>query len=185
MYQGNNSIAIQSQKMMMQALLSLMQKKDFGKIQVKELCEAAQVSRQTFYSLFDSKEQILELYFDSIFNSFMQEIKNSESLSLSIVCSAAIRCLISHHLFIGLLIKNKMDYILYRKLEQYLLNFSEEINVTKSSNDKYAIAFLSGAMTGIIRKYIENDAFNNDKVISNLVELILTGNYFTIDPSLL
>lgn len=181
MYQGKNPIAIQSQQLITQALLKLMEKKDFSKIQIKELCEEAQVSRQTFYSLYDSKEQIIELYFDKMFTEFKTELVNREMLSLSIVCSSAIVYFMENSEFMELLVKNKLDYVMNRKLEQYLLEFSEIVNVARPKNHEYAIAFLSGALVGIIRKYIENDAFKNPKVVSELIEQILTGQYFVVN----
>lgn len=180
MYQGNNSIAIQSQKFITQALLDLMKEKNFAKIQIKELCEKAQVSRQTFYSLYDGKEQILELYFDHIFKEFKTSLETKETLSLSIICSSAITYFVNNSDFIELLVNNQLDHIFNRKLEQYLLDFSKEANVAKLHDQEYAIAFLAGALTGIIRKYIENDAFHNDKEISDLIEHILTGQYFVV-----
>lgn len=56
MYRGSNPTALQSQSMIIQALLALMQEEPFAKITVKAICARAMVSRQTFYSLFDSKE---------------------------------------------------------------------------------------------------------------------------------
>lgn len=180
MYNGNNPIAIQSQTLITNALLSCMKKKSFSKIQIKELCQEAQVSRQTFYSLFDSKEQVIERYFDQIFSEFQTELRDREILSLSIICSSAIRHFMDNSNFIELLVNNKLDYILNRKLEQYLLEFSKTVNVAKPQNHEYAIAFLAGALVGMIRKYIENKEFKNDKVISDLIERIITGQYFVV-----
>lgn len=180
MYQGNNPIAVQSQKLITQALLKLMHKKNFSKIQIKELCEEAQVSRQTFYSLYDSKDQVIELYFDEIFTSFKTELKGNKKLSLSMICSSAISYFIKNSEFIELLVNNKLEYILNRKLEQYLLEFSDSFNVAKTQNHEYAIAFLAGALVGIIHKYIENNEFSDYKIISELIEEILTGQYFIV-----
>ena len=53
MYKGNNPIALESQEMIIKAMLSIMETEPFKSITVKNLCERALVSRQTFYSLFN------------------------------------------------------------------------------------------------------------------------------------
>ncbi len=180
MYQGNHPVALQSQKFITDALLNLMESKTFSQIKIKELCEKAQVSRQTFYSLYDSKEQILERYFDHMFYTFKVDLKKENTISLSLVCSSAITYFIKNAKFIELMVHSRLDYILNRKIRQYLKEFAEEFYVVKAENQEYAISFLAGALVGIISQYIENDHFKNDKEISDLIECILTGNYFVV-----
>jgi AcrR family transcriptional regulator len=52
------------------ALAKLMKEKPFGDIQVTEITERAQVSRQAFYLHFHSKEELLLSQVDVIFNEF-------------------------------------------------------------------------------------------------------------------
>ena len=56
MYRGNNKTAITSQEMIAEACYGLLEKKSLADIRISELCQLAKVSRQTFYSLFQSKE---------------------------------------------------------------------------------------------------------------------------------
>lgn len=180
MYTGNNPIALQSQKMITDALLGLMEQKQFSKIQIKELCEFAQVSRQTFYSLYDNKEQVLELFFDQIFVEYIEKAKTFDKISVSLICSSSITYLMKYSHFINLLVTNNLNYIMTQKIEQYLLEFSNIISVNKPQNHDYGIAFLSSALVGVIGKYIQNNQFNNAKEISDLIENILSGNYFIV-----
>ena len=59
MYCGSNPTARLSQRQLAQAMFRLLEAKPFSAITVSELCRAAAVSRQTFYSLFDSKESVI------------------------------------------------------------------------------------------------------------------------------
>ena len=59
MYEGCNKTAVSSQLAIADALLSLMREKPYAKISVSELCKRAQVSRQTFYTLFESKDNVI------------------------------------------------------------------------------------------------------------------------------
>ncbi len=52
-------IAVQSRKMLVEALLALMQEKPYQDISICELTERATLSRRTFYRLFDAIDEIL------------------------------------------------------------------------------------------------------------------------------
>jgi AcrR family transcriptional regulator len=62
MLQSNNTTAQQSQRWILQALLELMEKTQYDKISVSEICRKAEVDRRTFYRNYDSKNDVLEQY---------------------------------------------------------------------------------------------------------------------------
>ena len=53
------------------ALLLLMQRKDYKDISITELCEKAGVTRMSFYRNFESKEDILKKWIGAITNDFL------------------------------------------------------------------------------------------------------------------
>ena len=59
MYCGRNKTALTSQRQIAEAMMRLIQDKPYAQISVSELCKEAGISRQTFYSLFDSKENVV------------------------------------------------------------------------------------------------------------------------------
>lgn len=62
--------ARRTRKWLQDALASLMKEKPFDDIQIKEITDRAQVSRQTFYLHFHSKEELLLSRVDVVFNEF-------------------------------------------------------------------------------------------------------------------
>lgn len=62
-----------SRECLLNALLVLMEKQEFSKITITELCKKAGVTRLTFYRHFESKEDVLQDYFYKIFQIFFQE----------------------------------------------------------------------------------------------------------------
>ncbi len=59
MYQGCNKTAQTSQTQITDALFALMEEKQYQDISITEICKKANVSRQTFYSLFSSKDNVI------------------------------------------------------------------------------------------------------------------------------
>ena len=54
-----NITALRSKTWITESLLKLMEEKDFSKITITEIIKNADLTRQTFYRNFDSKEDIL------------------------------------------------------------------------------------------------------------------------------
>ena len=49
-----------------EAIIALMQKKDYDKITVSEIAQKAGVSRMTYYNYFETKEDVLSNYLEEI-----------------------------------------------------------------------------------------------------------------------
>lgn len=63
------SIDIKSE--IVKAFLELLAAHDLDAISIKQIMDATDLSRQTFYQIFSSKEDILEYYPDVLFGSFI------------------------------------------------------------------------------------------------------------------
>lgn len=59
MYQGTNKTACASQRQIADATLALLSETPFSELTVSAICMKAGVSRATFYSLFQSKENVI------------------------------------------------------------------------------------------------------------------------------
>ena len=59
MYQGTNKTACASQRQIADATLALMEERPFSELTVSEISKRSGVSRATFYSIFQSKENVV------------------------------------------------------------------------------------------------------------------------------
>ena len=59
MYQGSNPAALQSQRLIAEAMRQLLDARPFEEISVAAVCRLAGVSRQTFYTQFRSRENVV------------------------------------------------------------------------------------------------------------------------------
>lgn len=59
MYQGTNKTACASQRQIADAALALLAETPFSELTVSAICKKARISRATFYSLFQSKENVI------------------------------------------------------------------------------------------------------------------------------
>ena len=62
MYNGNNKTALNSQKRIVEAMLEMVENESYDNITIKDICKRANISRQRFYYLFESKDEIVMYY---------------------------------------------------------------------------------------------------------------------------
>ena len=179
MYHGTNPTALQSQKMIVDALLELMKNKEFSKISIKELCSKAMVSRQTFYSLFDSKEEVIGLHLDTLFDAYIKKIEApKKELTVKEICDITILYLIEEESLIQLMVRSNLDHVVKTKIENYLSSIGHLLYTSEREHQEYAIAFLAGALMSVIFQAVKNNDLKNSSMLSQLIEDLITGKYF-------
>ena len=102
MYQSSNSI---SSSLMVEALLLLLEKKEYDVITVKEICKKAGVNRSTFYLHYNTKDDLLaetmksinrRLLSDSNYDAIIQNAHNENRIT--IFCLYISLFLLTNHL---------------------------------------------------------------------------------------
>lgn len=68
-------IAEQTKEWIIEAFLDLLKDIPFEKIKTTEICKHAQVSRNTFYRKFDSKNDIIETIADNLIKKYISKVK--------------------------------------------------------------------------------------------------------------
>lgn len=180
MYKGNNPTALQSQDMIIKGMLSIMETELFESITVKKLCEQSLVSRQTFYSLFDSKEEVLGLHFDKMFDLFISRLTREKNITMSYICTEFVSYISQDKDFIELLVRNNLTHIMTLKFEEYLIKIGSTLGVGKKYMYEYAMAFMAGALVEIVARYIRDENYIEKNDLSMLIEKILKGEYFIV-----
>ena len=78
MNRTNWKIAEQSKQKMVQALLTVMKQYDYKEITVTQIVQEAHLSRKTFYRMFSDKDEILNLFFQGLFQEFLEQVKENK-----------------------------------------------------------------------------------------------------------
>lgn len=100
-----SSGAFKSKKMITQALISLMEEKDYSKITVAEITKRADLVRRTFYSHFKNKEEVLVCYINQIIEEHIQSYLQLDDHSELTIAEIYFK-LWAKHLDFVLLLKN-------------------------------------------------------------------------------
>lgn len=174
----NEQITIQTKNKMADALKEIMKHKDFNKISIKDITEACDISRPTFYYHFQDIYELLEYTFNkelvSIFDSSEnKDIKERLSTVLAFVLDHKEICLSAYH------------NIGYEKLEHYLFPYTKKImksvieeinqNIGASKEDtEFILRYHTHGFVGLLIDYLEGYQMDCDEFVHRF-DLIMDG----------
>ena len=185
MYKSRNSF---SSSLMVEALLLLLEKKEYDSITVKEICEKAGVNRSTFYMHYDTKDDLLveamkyinaRLLSDSNYDAIIPRSNDEKNFNLdeihlvpylnTIKEFKKIYRVLPHkpHIFK----KSNINKELYRNLCDKLLR---KYNI-KNDEKEFAFAYFNYGVLAIIDKWVESDCEEDVYKIADLIIKLISG----------
>ena len=160
MYCGTNKTALQSQKQTAEAMIALLGVKPFGQITISEMCKAAGISRQTFYSLFSGREDVMVFTLQAQYCNELEirvpEIPGDREKLLRWLCRSYSAYILRNQALIQLLVENHIDYLLYDSFYEAMDKCDCFLNTADRSTRSYAASFLAGGVTCVARRFAEN-----------------------------
>ena len=179
----NENKYFQTAKRMDDALVFLLNKKDFNFITVKEICNVAKVNRSTFYLHYDNTRDLLDEVLNNLSKSFNEHFKNKtisniDSLNLNDLLLFNDSMIVPYLEFIK---ENKNVYKTVKdnpslfSVHSYM-NYSLDIiykimdrfNIDKKLKDYYLTFYING-LSSLIMNWCNNDF---DLSIEELTALI-------------
>jgi AcrR family transcriptional regulator len=141
---------IQSKALLQQAFLMLLKDKTFDQISIAELCRKAGVSRQTFYSNYKYKEDVLLEHLDDILNEFYSY--NLPQLEFDEVFQILSKIFIKYHEFLQNLFRANLDFQIMFRFEKLLKRMNSDL--VNHSLIEYINCFFAGGMYLVLRKWL-------------------------------
>ena len=173
MYQGKNKMAQASQRQIAQALMTLMRETPYAGISVAELCRQADVSRQTYYSLFHSKENVVRYLMLESCEPNVPEPKPGVS-HLRQMCRCYSEYITKHREIMSLLVENGMTVMI---VDMLLMAFQKDGMfgyALQEDNREYHAMFLAGGLTRLARHFIQENT--DPEAIEAIVYRLMSGS---------
>lgn len=179
MYQGSNPTALASQSWLVDALLGLMAQRPYAQLSVREICEAAGLSRQTFYNCFDSKEEILRFRIRQCYQEMLARLEQKHPLRLADITDAFAVTFQDNHRFFQLLLDQHLEHILHDELARAIGQFTARLCVELSPHSlMYSSAFLSGAISNTVICWFKDPEPLSSQELAALLADLLTGGFY-------
>ena len=176
MYCGCNPTALSSQTQISDALIRLMMKKAYSSITISELCRESGISRQTFYSLFRSMENVILFTLRKKICDLPDEAEASASLEQ--LCRCYSRYIRANRDLLKLLVENDIAWLVYNSIYESLLCCRKYAAESAESVFPYAAHFLAGGLTGIVRQYCAADTEVSAETLYDILYGLVSGAYF-------
>ena len=182
MYCGNNKTALQSQRQIANAMMGLLGQKPFAQITVSEVCKVAGISRQTFYTLFTSRENVMV---------FTLQAKACDGPALDApeppacrgellrwLCRGYSEYMLHNRELIKLLVDNHIDYLLYDSFFEAMDGCDCFLRQVDSCTRSYAASFYAGGFACVARRYAEEGCASSADQLETLLMTLLSGRLF-------
>lgn len=182
MYCGSNKTAMASQQQISGAMMRLMQQKPFAQITISELCREAGISRQTFYTLFSSRENVMVFtlqarYCDAPHIEPPDPSAEADS-ALRRLCHGYSEYLQKNQRLIKTLVDNHIDYLLYDSFYGALENCACFLGDLDPCTRRYAVDFYAGGISSVARRYALEDCSTSADRLEELLIKLFSGRLF-------
>lgn len=182
MYCGSNKTALASQKQIAEAMMRLISVKPYREITISELCRQAGISRQTFYTLFTSRENVMVFTLQTNYRAAPQAPRpdhaREDANGLRQLCRGYSEYIQRNKALLKLLVENQIDYLLYDSLCEAL----EECGCFLSDEDpctrRYAASFYAGGVACVARRYAQEGCTSSADQLERLLTSLFSGRWY-------
>ena len=183
MYQGNNTTAVRSQQWLAKAMARLLEAQSYASVTVGALCKEADLSRQTFYNVFDSKEEVLRFCLRSEYEKQFRRFMGQETISAAQIVEAFAVVVSENQRLLQLMVNNDLASIITDEMAQCIALFVRQF-VKLEKKDAllpYGEALLSGALAHLLIYWFRQEQPISMEQLTKLTSDFLQGKLFGIN----
>lgn len=178
-----NPSIIRSKNAMAEALILLLDHESFDQVSVVDICKKAGYTRQTFYVHFDTKDDVIRYYMDTLFFQQFNQTKQRANLSLEQIIKEIAIFWDGHSHYVKAMVRNRLTPIMVDCFVSYLQEFFAFYHLkikTSDSLKSYVIKYLAGGEVEILIKWVlsqkEISAEEISHLISKMIEAVISKN---------
>lgn len=178
-YKKLNRQALRSIKALQQSLIELMKKKSFHKITITDIAETSGLTRSTFYSHYETKDQLLESIINGVLDEFFEELWNfyghdAEASKVLESNKAFFKAWQKNRDLIPLLTSMDFDCLLLARLREYfeklyVQNVRTALPEIKGAYPAYTINFLAYSFAGFLKEWIRQDMKPSPEIMGEML----------------
>lgn len=167
---------------LLQAMIALMGKRDWGEINVKQICDQANVARSTFYTHFNNKQELMDFGFlklekelgkhksDRMLDenqkfSYLPELLNHIKNHKPIFCGED-----------GCAINGKSSELVFSKFRDLVFKFTTQEIANSSFTNKLKsedVSFLAGGIYGVLNEWwLANNMLSTQSILEKVDKLV-------------
>lgn len=158
----NGKIAERSKEKLIKALLVIMEQYDFKEITITQISQEAGLSRKTFYRLFKDKEELIDFFFEKLYEECLIQIKSRQLQHYWDVVQCYFDFCEERKALLSLLKRNNLLILLFEGSYKYAFKVFEYVRSKETANAyssflPYLLAYSIGGMYSMLLKWVESD----------------------------
>lgn len=177
MERSMNPSSRRSRRWITKALLELMMAKPYQKISITEIAEEADVVRRTFYRNFESKEDVIKTYIESVFKGFISSVKENEDINSQEVAKEFFEYMNRHKVFLKLLHEHNMFDLILQVFEERIFDSPENdwVEKKKESNVfvKYTRSFFIAGLWYMLETWLKSGMLETPEELASIFDRML------------
>ena len=181
MYEGTNPTALRSQQEISEALVGLMDEMPWREIAIKQVCARAGLSRQTFYNLFDSKEDVLR---HALRTQYLRQLDAlpAEGVGAARMASAFAAVVEGCEHLLGLMVRDGLESIITDEVAAAVSLFADRLvrDPDLVETLPYAKAMVAGALAHLLVCWYKEDEPISVDEMSVLISQFFAGELFDV-----
>ena len=183
MYQGSNPTALRSKDWIAESLVKLLNVKKYNAITIKDIYTDADLSRQTFYNLFDGKEDVLRYYISTLYFPVLRRMDWQETPTFEDVTEQLAHVLEENKRFISVMMENHLESIIVEGTNQVVDSLSNRLFhlETDPPTALYKRAFISGGIVNVVLYWIRDSMPITAGDLNEIIRYYLSRIY-TVSP---
>ena len=177
---ATNPAALRSRKALATALVSLLLNHPLKDIKIEDITRTAGLSRQTFYTTFSQKEDILEHALNELFLMFTGSLQSLPE-TINKMLAVYFEFWSGHKKFLSVLFDNQLSYI-FAANNMYLFKNEFSFYAKNVSNSQEELPYLENYLAGLtfhmLRTWQQNDWNEDTEMIVQIACRLLKGDIF-------
>ncbi len=175
-----NPTALRSRKALAKALIHLLLERPLKDITIEDITSSAGLSRQTFYTNFSQKEDILEYSMNELFSMFVNGLQTLPD-TMDGMLTAYFDFWSEHKKSLSVLFDNQLSHI-FAIDNVYLFRNEFSLYAKKVSRSQedlpYLESYLAGLTFQILRTWQQNAWKEDTETITRIACRLLKGDFF-------
>lgn len=181
MYHGTNPTALQSQQWLAESLTALMQEKPYSQITIQNICRQADLSRQTFYNFFDSKEEVLRFCLQEKYKLQFQRLSMQSAITPQETVTAFATVLEENRELLRSMIENELSGIIADEIAKCVSLFAGRFVKKRDHLLPYSEALLSGALAHLLLCWFRQEDPISTEELTELLTAFLAGRLYVFE----
>lgn len=181
------------------ALIALLEKKDFSKISIMDICQKAGVNRSTFYAHYDNTYDLLKETHQNLINNFIEECTFDSTINLSNMGKDDLNFITPKYLlpYLQYIQKHKRLYRIYADnapafktnnidnnlIDNLFLTIYSKYGITNKKLISYMQKYFLCGIDAIINEWVLNDCEDDILFICEIITFCVRPLTYKTDKS--